>query len=99
MSDTISAKYYVALLGKLMRHSVSKLRDKLSKWIFFHQDNAAPYKAATTHQKLAYLHFDVLKHWAHTPELALPDHDLSLILKKQLKRKKVFEHWVDHISY
>jgi hypothetical protein len=34
----------------------------LSKGILFRQDNAAPHKAAITHQKLADLHFEVLKH-------------------------------------
>jgi hypothetical protein len=34
----------------------------LSKAILFLQDNAAPHKAAITHQKFADLHFEVLKH-------------------------------------
>jgi hypothetical protein len=38
-----------------------KRRGKLSKGILFHQDNAAPHNAAITHQKLADLHFEVLK--------------------------------------
>jgi hypothetical protein len=34
----------------------------LSKVILFLQDNAAPHKAAITHQKLSDLHFEALKH-------------------------------------
>jgi hypothetical protein len=34
----------------------------LSKRILFLQDSAVPHKAAITHQKLAHLHFEVLKH-------------------------------------
>jgi hypothetical protein len=41
---------------------VSKCQGKLSKEILFLQDNAAPHKAAITHQKLSDLHFEILKH-------------------------------------
>jgi hypothetical protein len=41
----------------------------LSKGILFLQDNAAPHKAAITHQKLADLHIEVLKHPAYSPDL------------------------------
>jgi hypothetical protein len=59
------AKYYVALPYKLKWQLVSNRRGMLSKEILFLQDNAAPHKAVTTHQKLARLHFDVLKHSAY----------------------------------
>jgi hypothetical protein len=42
----------------------------LSKGNLFLQDNAAPHKAAITHQKLADFHFEVLKHPTYTPDLA-----------------------------
>jgi hypothetical protein len=48
----------------------------LSKGILFLQDNVAPHKAAITHQKLAYLHFEVLKHPAYSPDLAPSDYYL-----------------------
>jgi hypothetical protein len=66
---TIMAKYCVALLNKLKQQLVSKRRDKLSKGISF-QDNAVLHKAAIMHQKLANLHFEVLKHPAYSPDLA-----------------------------
>jgi hypothetical protein len=59
---TITAKYYGAFLDKLKQLLLSKRRVKLSKGIWFLQDNAAPHKVAITHQKLAGLHFQVLKH-------------------------------------
>jgi hypothetical protein len=52
----------------------------LSKGISFLQDNAAPHKAAITHQKLADLHFAVLKHPAYSPDLAPSDYYLFLNL-------------------
>jgi hypothetical protein len=48
----------------------------LSKGILFLQDNAAPHKATITHQKLADLHFEVLKHPAYSPDLAPSDYCL-----------------------
>jgi hypothetical protein len=43
----------------------------LSKGILFLQDNAAPHKAAITHQKLADPRFEVLKHPAYDISYAL----------------------------
>jgi hypothetical protein len=54
----------------------------------FLQDNAAPHKAAITHQKLADLHFEVLKHPAYSPALAHLDYYLFPNLKKRLKGRK-----------
>jgi transposase len=48
----------------------------LSKGILFLQDNAAPHKAAITHQKLAELHFEVLKLPVYSPDLAPLDYYL-----------------------
>jgi histone-lysine N-methyltransferase SETMAR len=47
----------------------------------FLQDNAAAHKAAITHQKLAYLHFEVLKYLAYSPDLAPWDYYLFPNLK------------------
>jgi hypothetical protein len=68
---TIMAKYCVALLEKLKQQLVSKHPGKLSKRILFLQDNAAPHKAAITHQKLEDLHYEVLKHLAYSSDLPL----------------------------
>jgi hypothetical protein len=67
---------------------VSKLRGKLSKGILFLQGNAAAHKAAITHQKLADLHFEVLKHPANSPDFASSDYYLFPNLKKHLKGRK-----------
>jgi hypothetical protein len=48
----------------------------LSKGILFLQDNAAPNKAAITHQKLEDLHLEVFKHLAFSPDFAPPDYYL-----------------------
>jgi hypothetical protein len=48
----------------------------LSKGILFLQDSAAPHKAAITHQKLAEIHFEVLKHPAYSPDSAPSDYYL-----------------------
>jgi hypothetical protein len=58
----------ITLLNKLKQLLVPKRRGKLLKGIF-PQDTAACHKAAITHQKLADLHFDVLKHPAYSPGL------------------------------
>jgi histone-lysine N-methyltransferase SETMAR len=84
----ITAKYYFALLYKLKQQLVTKLRGKLSKGNLFLQDNAAPQKAAITHQKLAELHFEVLKHPVYSPDLAPSDYYLFPNLKKRLMGRK-----------
>jgi hypothetical protein len=48
----------------------------LSKGILFLQDNAASHRVVITHQKLADLHSQVLKHPAHSSDLALSDYYL-----------------------
>jgi histone-lysine N-methyltransferase SETMAR len=53
-----------------------------------HQDNAAPHKTAITHQKLADLHFEILKHPAYSPDLAPSDYYLFPNLKERLKGRK-----------
>jgi hypothetical protein len=62
----LSWDYYIGVLISL----------RLPKGILFLQDNAAPHKAAITHQKLADLHFEVLKHPACSPDFALSDYCL-----------------------
>jgi hypothetical protein len=47
------------------------------KGILF-QENAAPHKAAIMHQKLADLHFEVLKHLAYSSDLAPSDYYLFI---------------------
>jgi hypothetical protein len=56
--------------------------------MLFLQDNAAPYKAAITQQKLADLHCEFLKHRAYSPDLAPSDYYLLPNLKKHLKGRK-----------
>jgi histone-lysine N-methyltransferase SETMAR len=67
---------------------VSKCQGKLWKGILFLQDNAAPHKAAIMRQKLAGLHFSVLKHSAYSPDLAPSNYYPFPNLKKQLKGRK-----------
>jgi hypothetical protein len=55
----------------------------LSEAILFLQD-----KAAITNQKLADLHFEVLKHPAYSSDLAPLDYYLFSNLKKHLKDRK-----------
>jgi hypothetical protein len=52
----------------------------LSKGILLLQDNAAPHKAAITHQILADLRVEVVKHPANSPDLAPSDYYLFLNL-------------------
>jgi transposase len=85
---TITAKYCVALLNKLKQQLVSKRRGKLPKEILFLQDNTSPHKAAITRQKLADIHFEVLKHPACSPDLVPSDCYLFPNLKKHLKGRK-----------
>jgi histone-lysine N-methyltransferase SETMAR len=86
---TITEGYYIALLGKMKQQLVSKHRGKLLKGNLFHQDNTAPHKAAITHQKLADLHFEALKHGAYSPDLAPLDYCLFPNLKELLKGRKI----------
>jgi hypothetical protein len=82
------AKYYVAFFDKLKQQLASEHRGKLLKGILFLQENAAPHKVAITHQKLADLYFEDLKHLAYSPDLALSDYYLFPNLKKHLKGRK-----------
>jgi hypothetical protein len=67
---------------------VSKLQGKFSKAILFLQDNAAPQKD-TTNQKLAVVHFEVLKQQACSPHLAPSDFYVFPNVKKHLKVRKI----------
>jgi histone-lysine N-methyltransferase SETMAR len=58
------------------------------KGILFLQGNAALHIAAIMHQKLADLHFEVLKHPAYSPDLAPMDYYLFPNLKKHLMGRK-----------
>jgi hypothetical protein len=51
---------------------------------------ADPHKAAITHHKLAYLHFEILKHPAYLSDLAVPFQLYCLFpnVKKHLKGRK-----------
>jgi hypothetical protein len=60
----------------------------LSKGILFLQDCAAPHKVAIMHQKLADLHFEVLKRPAYLPDLAPSDYCLFPNLFIQPKNYK-----------
>jgi histone-lysine N-methyltransferase SETMAR len=81
--------HYIVRLYKLKQQLVSKRRCKHSKGILFLQDNAAPPKAAITHQKLEDLHFEILKHPAYSPDLVPLDYYLFPNLKKHLKGRKI----------
>jgi hypothetical protein len=61
MGSTIMAKYYSALLDHLTHQLVSKRCGKIKKGILFLQDNFGPYSVAITDQKLAGIHFEVVK--------------------------------------
>jgi hypothetical protein len=54
----------------------------------FPQDNAALHKAVITHQKLADLHFQILKHPAYSPDLTSSDYCLFPNLKKRFTGRK-----------
>jgi hypothetical protein len=85
---TFKEAYYIPLLNKLKKQLVSKRRSNISKGILFLQDNAAHHKTAITHQKLADLHFEVLKHLAYSSDFAPSDLNLFLNLTKHLKGRK-----------
>jgi hypothetical protein len=72
------------LLAIIRRHSQHYIGELISLWlskgILFLQDSAAPHKAAITRQKLADLHFEILKHPAYSPDLAPSDYYLFPML-------------------
>jgi histone-lysine N-methyltransferase SETMAR len=86
--ETITVKYYVALLDKLKQQLVSKRRGKLSKGILFLQDKAAPHKEAIMQKKLEDIHFEFIKTPAYSPDLAPYDYYIFPNLKKHLKGRK-----------
>ena len=51
----------------------------------FLQDNASSHTAANTQRKLADLHFEVLKHAAHSPDLGTSDYHVYPNLKEKIK--------------
>jgi hypothetical protein len=67
------------------------LRDKLSKGILFLQDNAALHKAAIIYQKLADLHFEVLKHLASSTDLATFRTTTSFVASRNTSREGSFQ--------
>jgi hypothetical protein len=58
------------------------------KGIPFLQDNAASHKLVIVHQKLADIHFEVLKHLAYSPDLAPSHYYLIHNFRKHLKGRK-----------
>jgi hypothetical protein len=58
------------------------------KGFLFLQDNSAPNKAPITHQKLADLHFGVLKYPAYSHDLAPLNYYLYPNLKKHFNGRK-----------
>jgi hypothetical protein len=79
------AKYDVALPDKVKQ--VSKRQGKGLKGILFLQDNAALHKVDIMHQKLADLHFEVVKHLAHSS-----DWPLQTTASFLTSREDTFEH-------
>jgi hypothetical protein len=72
---TITPKYYVTLLRKVMQQMVSKHLE----------GNSSPHNATITHHKLAGLRSEVLKHPAYSNDLAPLDYSLFTALKKRWK--------------
>jgi hypothetical protein len=70
---------------KLKYKLVSKSRGKLSKGIWFLQDNATPHKPAITHQNFTDLHSEVQKLPAYSSDVAHSDCYLFPNLKKHFK--------------
>jgi histone-lysine N-methyltransferase SETMAR len=85
---TITAKYYTSLLDKVKQALVTKQQKKLLKQVSFFPDNASSHMAAITQQKLADLHFEVLKQPAYSPHLAPSDYHMFPNLIKHLKGMK-----------
>jgi hypothetical protein len=69
----------------------------LSKGVLFLQDNAATHKAAITHKKLAYLHFEVLKTPACSPDLTPLDYYRfpNLFIKPKTYQLPAYIHSVE----
>lgn len=85
-STTITASSSV--LEKVKQALVSKWRRNLSKGVLFLQDTASWHTAAITQQKLADLHFEVLKHPACSPDWPLLTTICSHTWNKHLKWMK-----------
>jgi len=58
---------------------------KITKGIFFLNDNAPAHRPLATQKKMAYLGFHCLDHPPYSPDLAPSDYHLFPGLKKQLK--------------
>jgi hypothetical protein len=70
-----------------------------SKGILFLQDNAAPHKTAIKRQKLADLHFEVLKHRVYSRDLAPSDYYLfpNLFIKPKTYQPPLCSiHWLSY---
>ena len=83
-----------SVLGKVKQALVSKWRRNLSKVVLFLQDTASWHTAAITQQKLADLHFKVLKHPACSPDFWLP---FVPKLEKTSEVNEIFKHWGCHV--
>lgn len=74
-----------SVLDKVKQVLVPKWWRNLSKWVLFVPDTTSRHTLAIRQQKLADLHFEVLKHPACSADLAIYDYHLSPNLKKHLK--------------
>jgi len=70
---TITGEYYSKLLKRLDENNCEKKPGLRKKKTIFHQDNAPPYKIVLTMGKLRDVHYELLEHPPHSPDLAPSD--------------------------
>jgi histone-lysine N-methyltransferase SETMAR len=77
---TITGEYYSNLLTRL-DEKIREKRPGLQKKVIFYQDNAPTHKSVLAIGKLRDLHYELLEHPPHSPELAPSDFCLFPKLK------------------
>lgn len=73
---------YMALLIQMKEEIVKKTTSKEEEKVLFHHVNAPCHKTITTMAKLHELHFELLPHPRHSPDLALSIYYLFANFKK-----------------
>jgi histone-lysine N-methyltransferase SETMAR len=89
---TITASYYTPLLDKTEAGACLQMAGQAVTRSVVFQDNAFSHTAVITQQKLADLHFEVLKHPAYSPDLAASNYHLFLNLKKTSDGNEICAH-------
>ncbi|XP_076229679.1 mariner Mos1 transposase [Nomia melanderi] len=88
--QTLNSDAYCQRLDRL-KLAIDQKRPELAnrRGVVFYQDNARPHTSTVSRQKLRELGWEVLMHPPYSPDLALSDYHVFLVLQNFLSDKKL----------